>query len=693
MVVVSATGSPRAQRWTDLVAAGYDRIVASDPGLARLRLALGVLASVALAATVLALTGFAPTAVLLGASIAMIASSGPVLPTPRKQAAVVALTIVPAVVSLTVSALLSPYRIVADLVFLVVIFVAVYIRRIPDYGFPLGFPAFMMFFFASFVHATVAQLPMLVLAVAIGLVCCALVRLGLLRPRSTHTYGRVRRGFQARLAQVLDGVVDLLDEPDPRRADRLRRRVARMHESALMVEAELDSPLAPPYAGTHQRRVLTAELAAERLAAEARALAADPELSIVDRRWVLGRLTPLVALVRADRRPNAPRFAVPEWAAEPTADAPPALHAILWSAADLATTIARAHEDPAPSATGDAPDEQDEDPSPRPAPPPVSGLAGRLLPSTRQAIQATLACALAILAGELLSPQRWYWAVIAAFVVFAGTSSAGETLMKGFRRVVGTLVGIVTGTLVAILVTGHLPLVVVLLFVCIFAGFYLMPISYSSMVFFITVMLGLLYSLLGTFTPTLLVLRLEETAIGAAAGALAALLVLPTSTRTALRTATADFLDQLAGFVDATADCLANGELVDLVDAARDLDAALDAVHRTAEPLLHRATPRRARRSDTRHLVSLLDRCGYHARAVAAHAEPAALPADAALVRFTGEVSGTIRALLPDATTAPPERTTVCLPATVDPDTRVVLRHLTDLDTTIRAAVPTLRPA
>lgn len=691
---MSATGSPSARRWTDLIAGAYDRIVASDPGLARLRLAVGVLASVALAAVVLASVGFPATGVLLGGSIAMIASSGPVLPTPRKQALVLVLTIVPAVVSLTLSALLSPYWVVSDLVFLVVIFVAVYIRRIPDYGFPLGFPAFMMFFFASFVHATARQVPLLALAVAIGLACAAVVRLGLLRPRSSHTFRRVRRGFAARLALIVDAVVDLLDDPDPRRADRLRRRVTRMHESALMVEAELDSPLAPPHAAAHQRRVLTAELAAERLAAEARGLVDDPELSEVDRRAVLARLASLVDLIRADRRRGTPGdFPLPDW----TAAATPPTRGILWAVGDLAAAVTASHralpdgpsrpDEPGPPAAGA--DDTDE---PRAEPPPVTGLVGRLLPSTRQAVQATLACALAILAGELLSPQRWYWAVIAAFVVFAGTSSAGETLMKGYRRVAGTLVGILTGTVVAIAVTGHLPVVVALLFVCIFAGFYLMPLSYGAMVFFITVMLGLLYSLLGTFTPGLLVLRLEETAIGAAAGCLAALVVLPTSTRSAMRAATADFLDRLAGFVEDTGDCLANGELVDLVDAVRDLDADLDQVHRTAEPLLHRATPRRARRSDTRHLVSLLDRCGYHARAIAAHAEPAALPADDALVATTTRLAGTLRTLLADASrdgdpaaVEPPSAGRLSTTPDPDPAALTVLHHLARLDEVVRS--------
>jgi uncharacterized membrane protein YccC len=42
--------------------------------------------------------------------------------------------------------------------------------------------------------------------------------------------------------------------------------------------------------------------------------------------------------------------------------------------------------------------------------------------TTRQAVQVGIAASLAIVVGELVSPARWYWAVLTAFLVFAGTS-------------------------------------------------------------------------------------------------------------------------------------------------------------------------------------------------------------------------------------------------------------------------------
>ncbi len=74
----------------------------------------------------------------------------------------------------------------------------------------------------------------------------------------------------------------------------------------------------------------------------------------------------------------------------------------------------------------------------------------------RQAVQVGVATSLAIMAGELISPARWYWAVIAAFVVFAGTSSRGDVLSRGWARVVGTAGGLVAGMLLAFAVAGNL---------------------------------------------------------------------------------------------------------------------------------------------------------------------------------------------------------------------------------------------
>lgn len=56
-----------------------------------------------------------------------------------------------------------------------------------------------------------------------------------------------------------------------------------------------------------------------------------------------------------------------------------------------------------------------------------------LSPSVRQTVQVGIATSLAIVVGDLVSPTRWYWAVLTAFLVFAGTTSRGDVLTRGWH--------------------------------------------------------------------------------------------------------------------------------------------------------------------------------------------------------------------------------------------------------------------
>lgn len=113
-----------------------------------------------------------------------------------------------------------------------------------------------------------------------------------------------------------------------------------------------------------------------------------------------------------------------------------------------------------------------------PAPPTGRGLA-------RQAFQATVACGIALGVGQVLSEARWYWAVGAAWWIFVNTASRGETLVRGFRRVLGTVTGIVAGLLVAIPLHGAPVPTAALVAVCVFGIFYTAAPSYSWMMFFV----------------------------------------------------------------------------------------------------------------------------------------------------------------------------------------------------------------
>ena len=196
------------------------------------------------------------------------------------------------------------------------------------------------------------------------------------------------------------------------------------------------------------------------------------------------------------------------------------------AAADLgAATQAMQHDaDVRPRRTGrdePEPDGEPAEPEEHPA----------LPPTTRTAIQVVVAGALSIYVGGLVAPGQWFWAVITAFVVFAGATAAASCWSGPGRGPVGTLAGVVAGVVVASLVTGHVAVQGAVVLLCVFLAFYLLPLSYGLMTFFVTTMLGVLYGLLGRFSVAFLEIRLLETVIGAVAGAVAALIVLPTRTR------------------------------------------------------------------------------------------------------------------------------------------------------------------
>lgn len=166
-------------------------------------------------------------------------------------------------------------------------------------------------------------------------------------------------------------------------------------------------------------------------------------------------------------------------------------------------------------------------PTPVPAPPAGTGLARA---TTRQAVQAMAGAGFALVVGQLISGQRWYWAVGATWWIFVNTTSRGETLVRGFRRVLGTVIGIGLGLLVAVPLHGEPAPTAVLLAVCVFGVFYTAAVSYTWMMLWVTLLAELLYGLLGVLNPGLLALRFAETGVGAVGAVLAVLFVLPITT-------------------------------------------------------------------------------------------------------------------------------------------------------------------
>ncbi len=227
----------------------------------------------------------------------------------------------------------------------------------------------------------------------------------------------------------------------------------------------------------------------------------------------------------------------------------------------------------------------------------------------RQTIQVAVAAALAIVVGTMISGHRWYWALIAAFIVGIGAGSRGEALVKGLQRLAGTFAGVLVGIGLATLLSGHAMLSAALALLSAFLAFYAFQAAYGTMIFFITLMLALLYGMLGQFTPDLLWLRLEETAAGSVIGILATALVLPVRQSKTFADALHTFLDALGDAVKATSQDIEGGRDDDPIQrmqqAMQDLRNAVGALKRGWLPLV-----------DRRYLlvVRATMRCAYLAR-------------------------------------------------------------------------------
>ncbi|MEU2713279.1 FUSC family protein [Streptomyces sp. NPDC007205] len=277
-----------------------------------------------------------------------------------------------------------------------------------------------------------------------------------------------------------------------------------------------------------------------------------------------------------------------------------------------------------------------------PVPPAWRGLA-RV--TTRQAVQATAGAGFALVVGQLVSGQRWYWAVGATWWIFVNTASRGETLVRGFRRVLGTVIGICLGFLVAVPVDGAPVPTAVLVAVAVFGIFYTAAVSYTWMMLWVTLLAELLYGLLGVLSPGLLALRLTETGVGALGAVLAVLFVLPVTThavtdawiRRALRcvhACTAEATARLAGSPTA-----------DPAPHVAELEQLLGRVRLSVAPLVHPLNPMPARKRRARRVLALLDDCARDVRGLVAVAADPEASHDARLAAACWRVEAAVEAL------------------------------------------------
>ncbi len=410
--------------------------------------------------------------------------------------------------------LLLPFPIAAAAVVPPLMFAIVYCAsRGPRYA-SLGIVGLIIYFISLVARQPPATLPMRIVVLLIATAAVVLVRGVLMREQPQVELDRLRHAIHASVDRVLHRIaraVDIGAWTDASRAA-LRRDVSRLGETVMLAQARVAAlGQQVPEQGSRWLYLLTIELATERVARTALQDLGGAE----DRAG-------LRALLNAthDGTPPGQRSKAP-------------------LAVALALLIHVLHETPTDA------------PRPAAAPPPTTNM-----PGLRSAFQTAIAAALAIIGGSIVSPSRWFWAAFAAYVMFQGTRSRGESIAKGIQFMVGTVAGVVIGALLATLLSGHDLLTLAVIVLAVFLAFQANLAAYGVMVFWITIILGLMFGMLGYFAPEFLLLRLKETAAGAICGVLVASFVLVRREYAATYDATIAFLRALGQSVDSAARAL-----------------------------------------------------------------------------------------------------------------------------------------
>lgn len=544
-----------------------DWLLANDPALSRFRMASRVTLTIVISFVILfAIHLFAvplPTA-SYGLGIVLSIEGGVAVRDKGSSRQLITrlLGCVASLVVVGIAAALEDQRVLSDLVFLVVIFLAASARVFGARGFAIGMFAFTSYFMGAYFRPDIAELPL----VAVGPVVAALtghvVRAMVLPDDWRRDLLRSLESVQGRVNQILFKLAALASVGAVGEHDRLELRVLeeRLKEVVLMAESFIPRPAGGVFdKGGDPAAELAIRLFDLHLAAESAIVLSQQSL-------------PDFALVHAiiegrHRGLDVDRDASPDPAAETR-------RALFWlgeTKCHVGETIAEARRT---DFAGMLPAEDQPD---------VTRIDLSLSnPQIKSTLQITLAAALAMSLGLMLSRERWFWAVLASFLVFTNTNSRGDTAMKALQRSLGTLFGIAIGLGLATLIGNEDAIAIPVAMVCIFFAFYFLQISYATMTFFVSIVLCLVYGMTGALTVDLLALRIEETLIGAIAGTTVAFLVFPARTRGALDAALQKWFDAFDALLAATAEGKPRYELIGL---SQTLDAAYRDVTVAARPL------------------------------------------------------------------------------------------------------------
>jgi uncharacterized membrane protein YccC len=576
-------------------------LATSDQGFLRLQMAIRGTTSVFLT-TVAALIaanfgGFSPIDCASGITLSMMAPFLMREPTRRQRQRTLLMLILPAICAAVLTTLLHGHEVAGDSAFLLLVFGCFLLAPRSPRVVGLGLVAVITTYVGLYLELPIATLPVQVASQIVAVPIIALACFVLFPMDPAATLRRSIDAVQARTAQVIRMARALEGPTAPQAVARLRRAALRLNQAALAVDDQLVLFEHGPAGAVRSllvdveywTAVLIGALESER-----------PHRRLGQR-----------LLLHARRIQRGGTYAT-----QPDQFEPGSMLAALVALGHAVHALGIAAREPTRL---------------RQAQPGASAVTGAL--AWRLATRVTLASGLAMAGGMALSPQRWFWAVITVYVVFLNVRSRGDTIYKGVQRMAGTVLGILSGLMIATAFSGDRTVETVALLLSIFGMYYFAMSSYTACIFFVTVMLGLIYGMLGAPLETVLALRLEETLIGAAAGMFVAAVVFPNPTSDQVRRSGQAVLRQLAVVVRLCATALGGAAAASPSVAMREVDRLMADLRLALAPMV--AGRSLLRRSSIERPVSALLDCVHWARLLAAqtqaHAGTAGTPKSDAL--------------------------------------------------------------
>lgn len=521
---------------------------AHDPGRARLATAVGVSAGVLVSAlTTLAVVHALDANVgLVAMSLFLSAQAGAVVQDRSAVSRLVTATmLVPcAALGVTLAIVLSSWRPAQMAAFVVLTGLTMWVRRFGARATALGMMGFLAYFFTLFMRPSAAELPAYFIVAIVAVVAQVAVRALLLIKRPRHE-------LDILLKELRDTSSEAVHAATHARSRTLGVHLARLDEIGQAIDSwRLDNAPATNIEDEQQllaMRALDARVNTEEVCFALRRATSE---QTADER--VSRATECLTTI-LDARASTTRVAAAAQSAagilertEATDDDGVPLLADLIAEACIAH--ARLRQTELPHIVRPA---RPESPASRDTSPVAKATSARWAhwrewaPTSRMAVQAMIAASIAVAAGEAISASRWYWAVLTAVVIFAGTTTRSGVLTRAYRRVTGTVVGIGVGVAAVWLAGSNSAVLVAIAMIGVFGMLYFGAANYAQKSFFTTVMLVSMYKLLGVLDQSILETRVEEILAGALIGVLSAYLILSASSSPDLKLKINAYFDAL----------------------------------------------------------------------------------------------------------------------------------------------------